>query len=177
MHIYRVGNRAFLGNDCIIPQGASLGDDMLIGLQTLAPKVVNAKETYLGNPSFKIKRALGEESHDKMTYNPPMHRQALRIGAEALGFLILNVTLAIKSSIFFIGVDWADESHLPTPAVWALIPLLMIAHTVIAFFVVYTIKWTVIGRIKAGTYPLYSPKIWGIELFERMEECALMVGK
>jgi len=192
----RIGERAFVGNDTVVPEGSEISDDMLMGLQSLAPKKGRAGETFIGVPPFKIQRLHanrkfkdeeegGKEggreeeaaalAHARQTYAPPMKLKIVRGVIEGGGYLILQLVLGAKGALFFATLSYVLPDDVSWGAFLAFLPLLMLLQVLFDFVVVLLVKRLVVGKLKAGTYPLYNPKIWAIEFFERIEESVLRV--
>lgn len=175
----RIGNRAFVGNASVVRHGTRIPDQTLVGVQSLAPKSAEPKETYVGSPPFKIKRegkAVGSDSAaEAATYNPLLHMLIGRYIVEALGFLLLHGCLALAFSVLYLCVTFS-YLYLHDGVYAALLPGFVILHAVISGALTLFFKWLIIGRFKEGTYPLYGTYVWRTELVERLEENVAMLS-
>jgi non-ribosomal peptide synthetase-like protein len=52
----RIGNRSFIGNGAYVPDGTNVPDDVLIGVQTRAPKneQMQPGQTWMGSPRVAV---------------------------------------------------------------------------------------------------------------------------
>ena len=49
-----LGEKTFLGNMSVVPQGSMIKGNTLLGVMSVSPKNMEQGSTYLGSPSFKL---------------------------------------------------------------------------------------------------------------------------
>ena len=93
---------------------------------------------------------------------------------EALGYALLVAlgSLVVVSMIALLEIAWLawTDGELSLAGFLGMLPLIRLAGGVLACVLVLLAKWLVIGRFRAGAYPLYSTYVWRTELVERLEE-------
>lgn len=188
LHTRRVGHRAFVGNASVVQTGTCIPDDALVGVASLAPKCSRSGETYVGCPPLKIKReggaaALGNglgaagvlpTATATTTYEPTRRLRLLRFAVEGLGFLALQLSVGLAFAALYLGLELPNgQLH---EAVYVLtLPCFVMAYSALCVLLTVAWKWAVIGRFRAGAYPLYGGYVWRTEFVERIEENLLQV--
>jgi len=168
----KVGNRAFAGNGSTIRTGTRMADGMLVAVLSLAPKYGETGITYMGNPPLKIDRREGDKAalgHVQATYKPPARMVVARYVVELLGYLLLQLVLALSFAWCYIGIQ-LSYLYFEDGLYAALLPLFVMGQAAISCILVVILKWLIIGKFKAGSYPLYGTYVWRTELVERLEE-------
>jgi len=167
----RVGNRSFVGNSALIPQGYKLGDDMLIGVLSVPPSEAQLKEdaasNWFGSPSIALPRR--QESNafpESLTSKPSAGRKLARSLVEFIR-IIIPETAIICFSILFIA--YAHDLVKPgTPHPWynvfILLPLYYLKYMGLpAFFVTMVMRWIFMPRYKVGQSPMWTWRVWRSE--------------
>ena len=161
MHLHEVhtGARVFVGNDAVVPPGAMIPDDVLIGIKSKPPanELMAPGETWFGSPPIKLPaRQRVDLGSDLQTYEPGLGPKIRRGVFEAFSTSfspMLFITLAITA------IDWYFY-----PAIlagdWGGLALSFVAVSVaIAFiqsFTVIAVKWLLMGVYKPGMRPMWS---------------------
>lgn len=164
----RIGNRSFVGNSALIPQGYQLGDGMLIGVVSVPPhpeqlRLEQAKD-WFGSPSRPLpNREIISNYPPSLTYSPSNARKIARGIVEFIRILIPQ-SVILSVSIFFIA--YADDllfEHKWTQ-IFLYFPLYYIGIVAIPCFVcTWLIKWIFIGRYRPAQYPMWTWEVWKTE--------------
>ncbi|UMY16363.1 amino acid adenylation domain-containing protein [Methylobacterium organophilum] len=159
LHEVRTGARVFVGNDGVVPPGADIPDDVLIGIKSKPP--ANAEmapgETWFGSPPIKLPvRQKVDLGSTAQTYEPGVWPKLRRGVFEAFATSfspMLYLTLAICA------IDWYFY-----PAIlerdWAGLAVSFVAASVIIALIqtstVIALKWLLMGVYRPGMRPMWS---------------------
>ena len=159
----RIGRRSFVGNGAILPVGASLGDDCLLGCLSAPPaahpRTPDGSE-WLGSPSFALPRRPKLGGFDAaLTHEPTRKLIAQRLLVDGLR-IVLPATLALGAIIALTAlIDYGHQS-LPT-ADWLLgIPVVEMAVAAAVLLSVVAVKKVLIGTFTPTVKPLWSMFVW-----------------
>ncbi len=163
-----VGSRSFLGNGAILQAGTTLGDDSLVGALTTAPHRSVDGTSWLGSPPLELPR-VPDQLDPARTTNPP-RRLLLARGAMELVRLLLpgSISTALGMVVF-----WSLDTLGTSAGLWSMLaaaPFVLLAAGVLAVLATAAIKWTVIGRYRAGEHPLWSFFVWRDEIINTCQE-------
>ncbi len=164
----RIGRRVFIGNSAILPSGAQLESNVLIGLMSLPPKLhgdpVPEGTSWFGSPPIQLPmRYRSRQFSEAETYRPPQRLYVARLVIElfriflppaifvALAALIVDTTDILQDYIGF--REWLLTA-----------PFLYVAAGIGGIFITLLIKWLMAGRYRAGEWPLWSPFVWRNDL-------------
>ena len=159
MHEVHTGPRVFVGNDAVVPPGAVIPEDVLIGIKSKPPAnhLMTPGDTWFGSPPIKLpSRQKVDLGSNTQTYEPGMGPKLRRGIFEAFSTSfspMLFITLAITA------IDWYFY-----PAIlaedWTGLAVTFVAVSVaIAFiqsFTVIAVKWLLMGVYKPGMQPMWS---------------------
>ncbi len=165
----KVGKRAFVGNSAMAAPGRKVPKRSLVAVLSAAParRAVKAGESWLGSPPAPLRRA-AQGSADERTYAPPTRLKVAR-GCWEVARLV-PVTLAVCLHLAVV---------LGTLAVWVrygavagvlAVPLLLWGAGLLAAVVAVLAKWLLVGRVRAGSHPLWSSFVWRNELADTFVE-------
>jgi non-ribosomal peptide synthetase-like protein len=165
----RVGRRAFVGNSALLPAGATIADDVLIGVMSRPPdEAEDAREpgaTWFGSPALRLpNRPAAEVFDETVLFNPSRTLFATRLAIEAV-----RVTLPLTVFlILFEAMAWALTAIVARPGgvAWLLIgfPLVCTAFNVAAGAFVAALKWLTVGRYRPRVAPHWCLFVWRTEL-------------
>ena len=171
----RIGNRSFVGNSALIPQGYELGDGMLIGVVSLPPQadqLTNERSSdWFGSPSRPLpNREIISNYPPSLTYSPSKWRKIARGLVEFIRILIPQ-SIILSLSIFFIA--YTDD--LLFEKKWAQIfmyfPLYYIGIVAIPCFIfTWLAKWIFVGRYQPAQYPMWTWNVWKTEAVTSLYE-------
>ena len=162
-----VGRRAFLGNSGITQPGRRVPDDGLVAVLSAAPAKAKRGSSWLGSPPMRLRRRPAEADAAR-TYEPPWRLKAMRSVVESLRVLPVMVTAAIG-----LAVLGALQALARIYGVWCAAlcgGLVLLAAGGLAAAVAVAAKWLLVGRIRAGEFPLWSSFVWRNELADTFVE-------
>ena len=163
-----LGDRSFLGNSAILQAGTAVGSDSLVGVLTTAPRQSLDGSSWLGAPALELPRA--PERHDPARTTDPARRLVLARGAVELVRILLPATVsAILGALVFVALDAAAQAG----GLWLMAvaaPVAVLAAGTLAVLVTAAVKWTLIGRYRAGEHPLWSSFVWRDEIVNSAQE-------
>lgn len=166
-----IGNKSFVGNSALIPQGYSLPDNMLIGVLSVAPTARQLKndttKDWFGSPAIALpKRQHSGDFSAGLTVTPSFVRRVSR-GTIEFVRIILPETIVICCSVLFIA--YAHDLIKPSASnpLWKLIYLLPWYYLKFmglpAFLITVLLKWIVVGKYKNEQKPMWTHKVWRSE--------------
>ncbi|GJD53557.1 D-alanine--D-alanyl carrier protein ligase [Methylobacterium crusticola] len=154
----RTGARVFVGNDAVVPPGAVIPDDVLIGIKSKPPANdrMAPGETWFGSPPIKLPTRQRVDLGQQKTFEPGVGPRVGRGVFEAFTSSfspMLFITFAILSIDFvfypaILAGDWLGlaVSFVATSVVIALLQTL----------VVICVKWLLMGAYQPGMHPMWS---------------------
>lgn len=167
----KVGNRSFVGNSALVPQGYELGDDMLIGVLSVPPTADQLGQTeakdWFGSPAIALPKRQDSGNYPaSLTTNPSMGRKTARFLIEGIR-IILPETVIICCSVLFVAYchDLVKDRTLiqilkETPK----LPFYYLFYMGgPALLVTLLLKWISIGKFKAEQHPMWTHKVWRSE--------------
>jgi len=166
-----VGNRSFVGNSALIPQGYKLDDDMLIGVLSTSPTAEQLQTTpakdWFGSPAISLpKRQSSGDYPASLTTHPSAGRRTARFIIEGLRIL-LPETVIICCSVLFIAYCHdlvKDRSLLQILKEMPKLPFYYLYYMGLpAMLVTLLLKWTSVGRFKEEQNPMWTHKVWRSE--------------
>ena len=166
-----LGNRCFVGNSSLVPGNTRLGDNSLLGVQSVPPgPVMEAGTSWLGSPAMYLPRRQIDESFDEsVTYNPTPKLIAIRLSIEFLRVMLPSVLLHALLFTDLIATLWL-AAHLSAWPLALVLPLLYIGSAALAIGVVIAMKWIVVGRYVPRVAPNWSHFVWRTELITGLYE-------
>ncbi len=169
-----IGNRVFIGNSAIIPQGLNLGNNKLIGVLSIPPsqeQLDKVETDWFGSPAIQLpKRQINMEFPEALTFNPSRYRKFFRGVVEFIRILIPQ-SLVLCLSILFIayGHDLITEhSVLFTFVCFPIYYFGIVALP--AFIFTFLFKWIIIGKYKKTQIPMWTPMVWFTEAITSIYE-------
>jgi len=165
----RIGHRSFIGNSGLLPTGAAVGDDVLIGVLSKPPeepgRAMEAGTTWFGSPALRLPRRQSFALFDEGSRFRPSRRLVLMRLAIEFVRVILSTTVSI--ALFVLMLDFASDVLDEDGGGWLLtmaFPFLYLGMALAAGAFVLALKWLVVGRYRPITAPLWSPFVWRSEL-------------
>jgi non-ribosomal peptide synthetase-like protein len=161
-----IGTRSFIGNGALIPVGSEIGNDCLIGCQSIPPSEKTPDGTsWVGSPAvFLPKRERRDVYFAKeTTYNPTHQLYIKRLIIEFFRVILPSTAFIIFTTLllsFFILLE--DEVELWEALLF--FPLIYIGLGVMAIFVTALMKSLIVGKYKPDEKPLWSTFVWKTEL-------------
>jgi non-ribosomal peptide synthetase-like protein len=164
-----IGNRAFLGNDSVMPQGVHVPDECLMGVLSLWPPQSETGlapgQAWLGSPAFQLPQRQRSDQFDvALTYRPTKRLYAERLVHEAFRIVLPSLCSLIVASIIIESFVWLwNETSLG----WAIAagPILYLFGALLGAGLCWLAKLVLVGRYKANMSPLWSPFVWKAETY------------
>jgi non-ribosomal peptide synthetase-like protein len=159
----RIGRRSFVGNSAILPVGASLGDECLLGVKSIPP--AEPRQTpdgteWLGSPAFSLPHRPRVGNFDPSVTFRPTPRLYLERGViDGLRILIPGYVTVASVALGVAALYFARERW-GTVSLFALWPAAGIAMGLLSILSVVALKWAVMGRFKPVIQPLWSRYVW-----------------
>ncbi|SDL14037.1 non-ribosomal peptide synthetase terminal domain of unknown function [Pedobacter sp. ok626] len=166
-----IGNRSFVGNSALIPQGYKLNDDMLIGVLSTPPTAEQLQATpakdWFGSPAISLpKRQSSGDYPASLTTNPSPARRTARFVIEGLR-IILPETVIICCSILFIAYCHdlvKDHNLMEIVRELPKLPFYYLFYMGMpAMLITLVLKWTSVGKFKKEQNPMWTHKVWRSE--------------
>ena len=154
----RTGARVFIGNDGVVPPGADIPDDALIGIKSKPPanELMQPGDTWFGSPPIKLPvRQRFDGGGANWTYEAPRWKKLMRAVFEA-------VHISLPTMLFITFGTWAVDLFGDSLEqgryfeVFYLFTLSSVAISVALTSVVIIIKWLTMGRYEPVTKPMWS---------------------
>ena len=165
----RIGRRSFIGNSALLPGGTHVGDEVLVGVLSKPPidpaKATEAGSTWFGSPPIQLPgRQINTMFDEGARFNPSRSLVVKRLSIEAI-----RTTLSLTAFLIFFSLLLSTVGTLSDLDHGGLIILLTFPFLYVGFCLacggfVLALKWTVVGRYKITTAPLWSPFVWRTEL-------------
>ncbi|HVK29725.1 MAG TPA: Pls/PosA family non-ribosomal peptide synthetase [Nocardioides sp.] len=165
----KVGKRAFVGNSAMAAPGRKVPKRSLVAVLSAAPArgTVKAGESWLGSPPAPLRRA-EQGSADERTYAPPRRLKVARACWELAR--VIPLALAVGLHVAVVAGTLAAWSEYGVVAGLVAVPLLLWAAGAVAALVAIAAKWLLVGKVRAGSHPLWSSFVWRNELADTFVE-------
>ncbi|MBM4092407.1 MAG: amino acid adenylation domain-containing protein, partial [Planctomycetes bacterium] len=152
----RISPSTFIGNHAVIPAGQQLPENILLGICTVADDTtVRPGSSWFGHPCFELPNREVVASERRLTYEPSWIRYLNRLLWEMLRLVLPAVPLMV--AVIWIKALAASDGDLTDPMfLFATVPLLSLAAAVLPCFLVLSLKWLLLGRVRPGQHPLWS---------------------
>lgn len=158
-----VGARSFVGNSAMLPTGARLGENSLLGVLSTPPHRTEPTPDgtdWLGSPGFRLpNRQKVEGFAEKETFRPTARLYAERAVIDAFRILIPAYTAFSLGIVWIVTLLCIYETHGLWPAL-AVNPVLDATLLACAVGMVVALKWAVMGRFEPVVVPLWRRYVW-----------------
>jgi non-ribosomal peptide synthetase-like protein len=158
-----VGSKSFVGNSAILPPGAGLGDNCLLGVLSAPPsrtETVPDGTDWLGSPAFALPNRHKVGGFDEReTFSPTPKLYAQRALIDSCRVLIPALSVMIIGGLGASALLLAYERS----GAWlmlAIAPAVGLAMSALAVAIVAGLKWAVMGRFKPVIVPLWCRYVW-----------------
>jgi non-ribosomal peptide synthetase-like protein len=169
-----VGKRSFIGNSALLPPGAVVGDNCLIGCLSAPPPVeqgpVPADTSWLGSPAMFLPVRLHNGKFDESTTFAPSRMLWIKRGAIEFCRVVLPSTFFIMLTSILLAELIVTQEELPLWHMLLLFPIVYAVFGSVAAGIVIALKWLLMGRYKPGEQPLWSTFVWRTELISGLQE-------
>ncbi|SDE06096.1 non-ribosomal peptide synthetase terminal domain of unknown function [Mucilaginibacter pineti] len=166
-----IGNSSFVGNSALIPQGYTLGDNMLIGVLSVPPTIAQQADNplgdWFGSPAIALPRRQSSGEYPLSLTTTPSWSRKLARGIIELIRIILPETVIICCSVLFIAYfhDLVKDRNLwqilgETPK----LPFYYLYYMGLpALLIPVILKWVFVGKYKVEQKPMWTHKVWRSE--------------
>jgi non-ribosomal peptide synthetase-like protein len=168
-----IGSRSFIGNGAYVPDGTVVPDDVLIGVQTRAPRneQMTSGQTWMGSPPLLYPaRETLQGFPAALTFRPSPLRRLGRGVVEGLR-IVLPLALIIATGylivVLILPLAEANGWGLRVANALALAGCL---YGVTAFLFVVALKWLLVGRYRPRAAPMWTPFVWLSEAVTNLYE-------
>ncbi len=162
----RIGARTFIGNGAYVPVGARIGDNCLLGCQTLPPGMATADGTsWVGTPAVFLPRrqkAAGRFAAER-TYTPTRRLYAQRLLIEFFRIILPATAFIVFTTLMLSASVQVEDAHGPLVTLLCF-PALYIGFGAAAALLTAGLKLVIIGRYRPAEQPLWSTFVWRTEL-------------
>jgi len=167
-----IGRRSFVGNGAYVPDGTTLPSDVLIGVQSKAPKseMMQPGQTWVGSPAISLpSREILTGFPESLTFRPSTWRWIGRALVEAMR-IVMPLSLIIGAGYVIV------LSLMPVAEEEAWLTLVFdlgvagIYYGVGCFLFVVALKWRLIGRYTLRATPMWTPFVWTSEALTSVYE-------
>jgi len=169
----QIGNRSFVGNGAYVSDGAVVPDDVLIGVQTRAPKNEQLKsgQTWMGSPPLLLPaREQTTGFPESLTFRPSPLRRVGRGLVEGLRIVLpLALVIATGYLIVVLVVPFAEENGWGADVAIAL-SVAGCLYGLASFLLVVALKWILVGRYRPRAAPMWTPFVWISEAVTNLYE-------
>ena len=155
----RIGDRAFIGNDSVLPPGAEIPPGALIGIKSKPPEEpMEPGETRFGSPPIRLPSRQRFDAADVThTFRPPLWRRAVRAVFELFSASMPTMMFITLGTI---AADYVLFPALEASETWvAFLPVFVATCVACSFIlagVVLAVKWLVMGTYRPGNRGLWS---------------------
>ncbi|EZP48711.1 Pls/PosA family non-ribosomal peptide synthetase [Sphingomonas sp. RIT328] len=165
----RIGRRSFIGNSALLPSGAQIGDEVLIGVLSKPPEdpaqATESGSTWFGSPAIKLPvRQVATMFDEGARFNPSRGLIATRLSIEAVRTTLSLTAFLVFFSLLLSVVGDLDDLERGGLVIGLAFPFLYVGFCLACGAFVLALKWLVVGRYKATTAPLWSTFVWRTEL-------------
>jgi non-ribosomal peptide synthetase-like protein len=161
--VNRIGKRSFVGNNAILPTGRSLGDNCLLGVNSIPPagmKCTPHGSEWLGSPAFSLphRPKVGKFSSAE-TFQPTRKLYLQRALIDGLRILIpgyVGLSAGVAGALVLYDIFFQRGIL----AMFAVAPIVAFALAILSALFVVALKKIVMGRFKPVIVPLWSMYVW-----------------
>ena len=159
-----IGKRTFIGNSALVPVGAKIPDNSLIGCLSLPPvDPMPADSSWLGSPSFFLPhRQTNAAFTDEETFHPTRWLIAQRLFIEFFRITLPSTFFIVVTNVLLSAV-LLMYGQVNVWLIIAVFPLLYLKAGLAAALTMVGFKWLMMGRYRPCERPLWSPFVWRTE--------------
>ena len=152
----RLSRNTFLGNHVVVPAGASLPPDVLLGICTVAdPLTIRAGTSWFGQPPLELPRREVVTSDRTLTHHPGWDRRLTRLVFESARLVLPLLPLVLAWAWFRAMPSWHAAQTAPAFFLFTL-PVSVAAIGGVLCAIALLTKWLVLGPIREGRHAFWS---------------------
>ncbi|MCX7114588.1 MAG: amino acid adenylation domain-containing protein [Gammaproteobacteria bacterium] len=164
-----IDKRGFVGNDSILPLGAHIGADSLLGCMSITPpnnQAANEHSAWLGSPAvFLPKREEFAGFSDAEKFTPPPHLIYIRSLIE-FARIIMPTTFFLIALFNLLYVFTLFVDQISLTALFLLFPVADVAISIALMTTVVILKKVLLGKLQPITKPIWNGFIWKNDVFK-----------
>ena len=169
----KIGSRSFIGNGAYVQNGATVPDDVLIGVQTRTPENAQLKsgQTWIGSPAMLLPaRECLTGFPESLTFRPSWRRRLARGTIEGLRIVLpLALVIATGYLIVVLVMPLAEDNGWGIEVAAAL-SIAGCLYGLASFLLVVALKWILIGRYRPCARAMWTPFVWISEAVTNLYE-------
>ena len=158
-----IGSHSFIGNSALVPVGADIGDNVLIGVMSTPPQGVQrtADDTrWMGSPSFELPHTQEVTGFsDADTYHPHAGTVAFRLAVETVRMFLPGMVATADFVMLCIATVYI-YGLVPLWAFALIVPVVAFIASFVAVAMVAFLKFMLMHTFRPIVKPLWSPYIW-----------------
>ncbi|MDD5037564.1 MAG: AMP-binding protein, partial [Methylococcaceae bacterium] len=161
-----IGAKTFVGNSAYVPIGAKVGNNCLLGCQTLPPQQATPDGTsWLGSPAVNLpqRQKPAKQFAEERTYRPTRVLFGLRLFIEFFRVILPATAFVLFTSVMLSFSVLIEDVYGPSITL-AAFPALYMLFGVGAIILTWLMKWLVVGKYRPDEQPLWSTFVWRTEL-------------
>ena len=161
-----IGSKSFIGNSALVPGGATIGDNALIGVASTPPSDMNVPDNtrWLGSPGFELPHTQRNVCFNNAEIFAPTRKAVVaRTLTDTMRILLPGFIMAAEG-VALASYLVAGYRTLPLWMVLAGLPLVLTALAAGSVLMTALIKKLAVGRITPTVKPLWCRFIWNNEL-------------
>ena len=163
-----VGDRSFVGNGALLTGGTRVGDDCLIGIETMAPEDVPDGSSWLGCPPIELPR-VPDPADPSRTVDPPRRLWLARAATEVVRIVLPSSVSLVLGTLVLWALTTIGAAAGAVAVVGAA-PFVILAGALVAALFTIAAKWVLMGRYRPGEHPLWSSFVWRDEIINTCQE-------
>jgi non-ribosomal peptide synthetase-like protein len=169
-----VGKRSFIGNSALLPAGATIGDETLIGCMSTPPSdLVQAAQpdtAWFGSPGILLpQRQIVQGFSVESTYKPPLNLILQRMGFDAVRVLLPMTCIVVLSSLLINEMLLLNTNYSELVVIMTL-PFLYLGFGLATVLITIISKWLIVGRYRPTERPLWSHFVFKSEFVTCLHE-------
>jgi non-ribosomal peptide synthetase-like protein len=146
----------FLGNHVVVPAGAELPEEILVGISTVADAgQIRPGSSWFGHPTFELPRREVVEADRSLTFDPSWYRYVNRLFWEYLR-LVVPVIPALLGILWLKQIPHGRAAQTAALFYGVTLPAASLALGGLLVALVFAAKWLLLGRVREGQHPLWS---------------------
>ena len=164
-----IGRRSFIGNSALLPAGANIGDEVLVGVLSKPPadpaRATKPGSTWFGSPPIELPvRQVNTMFDEGARFNPSRTLVIKRLSIEAIRAILSLTAFLVFFSLMLSIVGTLSDLDNGGLIIVTTFPFLYVGFCLACGAFVLALKWAVVGRYQVTTAPLWSPFVWRTEL-------------
>jgi non-ribosomal peptide synthetase-like protein len=168
-----VSARSFVGNGAYLPDGTIVPEDVLIGVQTRAPRneQMTPRQTWMGSPPLLLPaRECVRGFPASLTFRPSLWRRWGRGLVEGLRIVLpMAFVIAAGYLIVVLVMPLAEEDDWLAKIAAGLV-VAGLLFGLASFLLVVALKWLLVGRYRPRAAPMWTPFVWISEAVTNLYE-------